>query len=310
MALKTRKTIILAKVESTYGTDATPDGTNNAILVSEPSITPLAGGTVSRNNARPYLGASQEIHVGSHVMVSFKCEIAGGGGVDTPPPWGVLLEGCGMAETINASTSVEYDPISASEDSLTIYFHRDGQKHALTGARGTFTVEINKNAIPYLNFSFTGIYNAPASTADPTPVFTAWQTPIPVSNTNTPTVALHSYDCILESCTIDMGIQIQHSDRPNEEVVNLLDRDVGGSITFSAPTLTAKNFYTIAKANTLSTLSLVHGTATGNIVTISSDYVQLLNPTYGDVNGETTLQANLKFVPSDSGNDEIQITTT
>ena len=101
MSLKTRKTIILAKVETTYGTDATPDGTNNAILVTEPTITPLAGSTVSRNNARTYLGNNQHIHVGSHVQCSFKVELAGGGAVDTAPPWGELLEGCGMAETVN-----------------------------------------------------------------------------------------------------------------------------------------------------------------------------------------------------------------
>ena len=49
MALYTRKTIIVAATESTYGTDATPAG-SDAILVTEPTITPMMGNTVERNN--------------------------------------------------------------------------------------------------------------------------------------------------------------------------------------------------------------------------------------------------------------------
>ncbi|MCU7917068.1 MAG: hypothetical protein KZQ95_01765 [Candidatus Thiodiazotropha sp. (ex Epidulcina cf. delphinae)] len=309
MGLKTRKTIIVAAVESSYGVDEAPLG-SDAILVSEPTITPLAGNTVSRNNARPYLGNNQQIHVGSHVQVSFKVEVAGGGAVDAPPQWSPLLQACGWSETVNAATDVTFSPISGAEPSLTLYFFRDGQKHAMTGARGTVSVEFGRDAIPYLNFAFTGLWQDPSSVADPTPDFTGWQTPILVSNVNTPTVSLHGYDCILEGLTLDMAVDVQHSDRPNEEVVQIVDRQPGGSINFVAPTLATQNFFTTAKVNTLGALQIVHGTAAGNTVTINVPRAQLLQPTYADANGETTLQANLSLIPTDAGNDEVTIVTT
>lgn len=310
MSLKTRKTIIVAATESTYGVDATPAG-SDAILVSEPTITPLAGNTVERNNVQPHFGAFQQIHVGSHVMVQFRVEIAGNATEDTAPLWGKLLEASAFAETINTGTDIDYDPTSteASIDSLTLYFFRDGQKHAMTGARGTVTLEFTKQQLPYFNFTFTGLWVDPASVADPTPVFTGWVTPIPVSNVNTPTVQLHGEDIILESLSIDIGNSVIHDDRPNEEAVKINDRQVTGSISFVAPTLSTKNYFTTAKANTLGALTLQHGTADGNKVTISSSTVQILQPTYADVNGETVINANLVFVPSASGDDEIQITT-
>ena len=311
MSLKTRKTIIVAATESTYGTDATPAG-SNAILVTEPTITPLSGNTVERNNARPYFGGNQAIHVGSHVMVSFKVEIAGHATEDTAPNWGYLLEACAFVETINTGTDIDYDVTSteSSMESLTLYFFRDGQKHAMTGARGTVTLEFNKQQLPYFNFSFTGLWVDPASVADPTPVFTGWVEPIPVSNVNTPTASVHGYDVILESLTIDLANNVIHDDRPNEEAVKIVDRLTTGSISFIAPTLTAKNFFTIAKANTLGALSLVHGTVDGNIVTLSAANMHIIQPTYADVNGETVINANLAFIPSSSGDDEIQITST
>jgi hypothetical protein len=44
-----------------------------------------------------------------------------------------------MSETIVAVTSVTYAPASNSTDSLTMYFELDGQRHALIGARGTWS---------------------------------------------------------------------------------------------------------------------------------------------------------------------------
>lgn len=309
MALKTRKTIVVAAIEASYGVDQAPLG-SDAMLISNPSITPLAGSTVSRDNARPYLGNDQQIHVGSHVQVSFRVEIAGGGAVDTPPQWSALLQACGFTESVNAATDVTFAPMSGAEPSLTLYFFRDGQKHAMVGARGTVSIEFGRDGLPYFNFTFTGIWVDPASVADPTPDFTGWQTPLPVSRVNTPTVQLQGHDCILENLTLDMAVQVQHSDRPNEEVVNIVDRQPGGSVNFIAPTLATQNFFTTAKANTLGALSVVHGTAAGNIVTISAPNAQLLQPTYSDANGETTLQANLSLIPSSAGNDEISIVTT
>ena len=54
MALLSRKRLILVKVESTYGTDSVPTGTD-ALLVRNLDITPLSGDIVSRDLVRPWL---------------------------------------------------------------------------------------------------------------------------------------------------------------------------------------------------------------------------------------------------------------
>jgi len=310
MALFTKKTIIVAAKEAVYGVDETPAG-SDAILISEPTITPLSGSTVQRNNAQPYFGSRQQIHVGSHVMVTFSVELAGHATEDTAPKYGILLEACSFVETINTGTDIDYDPNSAfaSMESLTLYFFRDGQKHAMTGARGTYTIDFAKNDFPRMNFTFTGLWVDPASVADPTPVFTGWVDPIEMSNSNTTTSSLHGYDVILESLSVDIGNTVIHSDRPNEEAVKITDRNITGSISFVAPALSVKNFFTIAKANTLGALSIVHGTADGNKVTISAPQVQIIQPAYADVDGETVITANLSFIPTDGGDDELQITS-
>ena len=58
MSLKTNKRTILAKTESTYGTDPTPTGSANAILLRNLSVVPLDGEFVNRDLIRGYFGNS------------------------------------------------------------------------------------------------------------------------------------------------------------------------------------------------------------------------------------------------------------
>lgn len=310
MALLARKKILLAKVESTYGTDPTPAGASDAIQTSELSITPLAGPTVSRNLDRATLGNDLQIQVGTYVELSFKVEVAGGGAVDTAPAYSVLMQGAAFSETVNASTSVEFDPVSASIDSLTMYFHHDGQLHKLTGARGTFSISLDAGIIPTYNFSFTGLYNAPSSTADAVPDFSSFQTPVPVNNTNMTTFSLHSQSLTMVNCSIDIANEVVYRNVVGNESVEIIDRAVSGSVTFEAPAISTKDWFTTAVNSTTGALSIVHGTSAGNIVTISAPNVQIVSPTYGESDGISVITANLSFVPSSTGNDEVQITTT
>ena len=78
MPLLSRKRLILAKIEATYGTDPTPTGAE-AILVRNLEITPLEAETVSRELIRPYLGASDQLLAQTRVGINFEVELAGSG---------------------------------------------------------------------------------------------------------------------------------------------------------------------------------------------------------------------------------------
>lgn len=310
MPLIARKKLLLAKLEVTYGTDPTPTGVANAIQTSDLTITPLAGPTVSRNLDRATLGGDIQIQVGSFVTLSFKVEVAGAGAVDTAPPYGPLLLACGFNQTINAATSVVYSPEGGTFDSITMYFAHDGQLHKMTGARGTVALSLDAGGIPQYLFTFTGLYVTATSTADPTPVFSAFQVAKPVNNSFTTTFSLHSTALTMVGCQLDVANSVVYRNVVGNESVQIVDRAVSGSVTFEAPTITSKNWFEIAKASTTGALSMVHGTAVGNRVTIGAPNVQIVSPTYGESDGISTIQAGLSLIPGSSGNDEITITTT
>jgi hypothetical protein len=310
MALLARKKILLAKVESVYGTDPTPTGAANAIQTSDLSITPLAGPTVSRNLDRATLGNDLQIQVGTYVTMSFMVEIAGGGGVDTPPAYSPLLQGCGFSETVTALTNAKFAPVSSSIDSLTMYFAHDGQLHKMTGARGTAALNLNPGEIPKYAFTFTGLYVGPSSAADPTPDFSAFVVPLPVNNTNMTTFTLHGGAVTMVTCSLDIANEVVYRNVVGNESVELIDRAPGGSIAFEAPPIGTKNWFETARLSTTGALKIVHGTVAGNIVTIDAPNVQIISPNYAESDGISTIQATLSLVPSSAGNDEITITTT
>lgn len=102
MVLLTRKRLILAKTEATYGTDSSPVGTD-AILVKELEITPIEADVVSRDLIRPYLGNSDQLLANTRVSITFQVELAGSGTAATAPRFSSLLKACGMAETTTAA---------------------------------------------------------------------------------------------------------------------------------------------------------------------------------------------------------------
>lgn len=101
--LYSRNAVLLAKIETTEGTDSTPTGGSNAILCSELSIEPLAGNTVDLAYVRPYMGKSPSLRVEDYVTVNLTCDFAGTATVGTAAPWGPLLRACGMQETLLAA---------------------------------------------------------------------------------------------------------------------------------------------------------------------------------------------------------------
>ena len=157
----TRKRLLLAKIEATYGTDPTPTGAANAILVRNLEITPLQSDIVQRELIRPYLGNYEQLLAQTRVQVTFEVELAGSGAAGTAPAYDPVLQSCGLGVTISAGVSVTYVPESSNFDSVTLYFFQDGIRHVVTGARGSFTLNGSVGAIPTIAFEMTGIYNAP-----------------------------------------------------------------------------------------------------------------------------------------------------
>jgi len=307
MPLLTRRRTILVEPESTYGTDPTPTGSANAILVRNMSITPLNAEVVSRDLVRPYLGNSEQIIASKYVTIEFEVEMQGSGTAGTAPAWGPLLVACGMLETDGAS-DVVYTPKSSAFGSATIYFNVDGVLHKITGARGTVEFNVTARQIPFMSFVFTGLYNAVTDAALPTVDYDAFKTPIAANTTNTTDFQFFSYAGILESLTFNVNNTVNYRDLIGSQSVVITDRAVTGTAVFEAPLTATKDFFAAALGSALGNLTITHGTTAGYKVKIDSTRIDISNPTYTDNDGVHMLSVPFVAVPSSSGNDEFSIT--
>jgi hypothetical protein len=304
--LLTRRRLLLAKTETTYGTDAVPTGAANAILVKNLNVTPMDATLVTRDLIRPFLGANMQLVADAHVKIDFEVEIAGSGAAGTAPGYGPLLRACGLSETILASTSVTYQPVSTAMDSATLYFQQDGAQHSITGACGDVEMTFKAKGIPTFKFSFVGIYNAPTATSLAIPTYTKFIAPFVVNSTNTPTISVASYAPILDELTLKAGNTVDFRSLVGAQYVQILDRQSAGQVTFEAVTPDVKDFFAIALANTNYPITLTHGVGAGNIVQVNVAAADLNNPTYTDNSGVQMMQIPYQAAPI-VGNDEFTI---
>ena len=308
MALLLRKRLILIETESTYGTDAAPDGAD-AVLVRDLNITPQQSDVVNRDLVRPYLGASEQLLANTRVECTFSVELTGSGTAGTAPAYGKALQACGLSETIVADTSVTYAPVSASFDSVTIYYNIDGLRHKVTGARGTCSINASVGEIPSIDFTFTGVYNAPDDSALPSATYANQATPLIFKNGNTSSFQLLSYAGALQAFSFDLGNSLVYRELVGgTKEVLLTDRASTGSTTLEAISIATKDYFAAALSDTtLGNLDFTHGTAAGNIVDFASTRVDIGDVSYGDQDGIAMLTIPYTCVPSTSGNDEFSL---
>tara|TARA_R100000664_G_scaffold20613_1_gene29846 strand:+ start:594 stop:1529 length:936 start_codon:yes stop_codon:yes gene_type:complete len=308
MALRTSQRILLAKAESSYGSDPTP-GTSDAVLVRSIDITPLSATQVSRDLVRGYMGNYETILADTHVEVNFEVELAGSGTAGTPPRFSNLLLSCGTAITTVSSTSNTYAPISATFPSSTLWFYVDGQRHQVRGARGSFGISAEVGGIPVINFSFTGIYVAPGASSNPTPSYAAQATPVIFNKDNTTAFQLHSYAAALQSFNYDNANQVVYRElvQGTKEVL-ITERSPNGSVTIEAPGLGTKDYFAIANTSgSTGNLTFQHGQTTGNKVTLTLGQTDLQGPTYSDSEGVAMLNIGYTATPTTAGNNEFSL---
>lgn len=310
MALLSRKRLILAKSESPYGTDSTPGG-SEAVLVRNLDITPISGDLVSRDLIRPYMGNSDQLIANTRVEMSFEVELAGSGTAGTAPRYAPVLKACGLSETIVASTSVTYAPVSASFSSCTIYFNADGLLHKVTGCRGTFTMNCQLGQIPVIQFQMTGIYNAPTDTAAPSVTYANQATPLVFRDGNTSAFQLFSYAGCLMSVDFNMANEVAYRELIGcTKEVLITDRKPAGTAVIEAPTIAQKDYFAASLATTTGNLTFLHGTTAGNRVTFTASQVDIANPTYSESDGVLMLNIPYVALPTTAGNNEMSLAYT
>ena len=312
-----RKTAILAKTETTYGTDSVPTGAANAILVSNASFN-LAYNNVERNFIRPFFGGSGQLAGTRFVECSFEVELANSGTAGTAPAWGPLLRACGMAEAVLATPArVEYTPVSASFSSVTIYYHIDGVRRVALGCMGNVEIMLNEGAAPMLRFTFAGLDGGRTAVADPTVTLTAFRAPQVVTDVNSGDINLGAtYSAgVLSSGTAypsrGLSINLQNTVSRKAilggQAVQISDRNVQAQCQLDLTAAQEVSFLTDINANTNTTLGFSHSTGAGVGILLHAPQVQRIDPTDAEYEGDVHMAQNLRLTPSTAGNDELRL---
>jgi hypothetical protein len=322
MARYTRNTAILAAIEANYGVDAVPTGGANAILVSNQAITPLNAQNVDRALIRPYFGGSEQLVGTRFKEVSFDVEFVGSGTAGTAPAWGPLLRACGMAQTITASTRVDYLPITNSQEAVTIYYFDDGVRHVLLGARGTFSLNLKVGEIPRFSFRFQGIDGGDTAVANPSVTLTNFRTPEVVVDANTADVtfgATHSASGApaltagtaypSQGLELDIAHKVAHVPLLGGESHDITDRQATGKVNLDLTAAQEVSFMSTVRAATTQSVGLLHGTQAGFRGLVFMPVVQLINPSKQELEGRRLIGYDMRVNPS-AGNDELRIVTS
>lgn len=313
MAL-TRKKFLIAKIESTYGTDPSPVGGSDAVQVSSLEITPIESDNVQAAAFQGFLGNSTRstLVANKRVSVTFDIELAGSGTAGTAPAFGPLLKSCGLSETISPSTSVTYAPVSSSFDSATIYCFYDGTRHKITGARGSVSFNMAAGQFGVMSFNFIGIYNAPDSTALSGSFTVANQAAaLEVNDTNVTTATFHGVTSVrLESFDLALNNELLYKETASNKEVIITNRAAGGTAVIEAPAIGTTDFFAKAVATATGSSSFVLGATAGNIVTLNAAQTDITGCSYADTNGVIALSMPYLALPTTAGNNEMSLVFT
>ena len=307
MPKKTRLRALLAKDESTYGSDPTATGSADAILCTELSIEPVQSDEVSRDLIRSYLGNYDTLLANTRAQVTITVELAGSKTKGVAPQIAPLLTSCGLSQTVASGTSVTYAPVSSGFDSCTIVYNADGIQHKLTGCRGTFSLNAEVGSIPTITFVMTGLYNAPTDTTMPTCTFQKQADPLVFKQGNTSGFQFQGYSAALNTFSFEMNNEIVYRELVGgtKEVI-LNNRAPSGTVQIENIPLATKNYFTNATGNVSGNNTFQHGQSDGNKVTITMPNANITAPSYASVDDIDMLDLAYTAVPN-SGNDEISL---
>lgn len=302
--------ILLAKIENDYGVDADPAGAADAIAAIDVRLNPMEGQDVDREWDLPYMGNSGTLPADLHMTLAFRIELEPSGTAGTPPAWGPLLRACGCAQTVVATTSVTYNPISSDQESATFYFYLGSTLFAMVGSRGSASFRIAASGIPMMEFEFRGLFTVAAEDTRPTPTLTGFKDPRVASKANTPTFTIDGSARVLRSLTLNMGNDVQGRFLIGSESIEIVDKAETLEATIEAVPVTSLNPWALAAAATPVPVVIAHGTGAGRIATLNVPRAQVQRPTAPE-GAQGIVEWPLRFSPRpNTGNDQWTLVLT
>lgn len=307
-----RRRLFLFKPEGTYGTDSGPTAAANAVLFMDGAVDYVTS-PIERQLDRGYYGANPTVQVGKQIQITGMTDLLGAATVGDAAPTSALLRACGFGETLVATTSATYAPVTDGMASASARFHHNRDLVSGRGFRGNVELMFDIKNFARAQWTLLGLPpasgNAVTDAALPPPTLTAWRDP-PAIETESFEVSLDSFDLDAVGVTVNMNNQVTVYEGSESRQVIIIERAPTITIRAFNPGVAAKDYFAAAIAGTRMPLSFAVDAGASNIITVTSPQVQLSRtPQKIDIDGRTGIQLEGRMLPN-TGNDEISIAFT
>lgn len=302
--MKSERKVILFKIEAPAGTDSAPTGLANAFQAID-----FKWGNAGKANtdefkySAQYYGARDVFNVSMQRDCSFDVPVIGAGlplATNYPAPLLDLYRACGHAAVVTALTNVVLSPISTGEETGSLYAYEDGILRKMLYSRGSMKWMWGEGKVPRCTVAMMGLYGTPTDVAMAAPTFPALQKPVGFGKANT-VVTLGALSLKCMSVELDGGRTNVYRRLASVEYIVPTDMKPTVTLKFEMPTVAQKSIYSELETTLDQALSIVHGTAAGNIFTTNASRAQLVDLSEDKDRGQIFVTAKLELLPSAAG---------
>lgn len=308
----TRRTLLLAKIEDTYGIDSTPVVGTDAILHGALNLK-HNGQILTRDYYRSNLSPLEHVMGQEHVELTFETEIKGAGAAysaSVKPEIAPLLRGASFSETIDTAPGTEniiYAPVSTGLESLTIWVYLEGMIFKLVGCLGNAVINAEAGQYGKINWTFRGKISSIADLSFATGTFDSVKPPVCESvGLTIGGYASATYTRFNGSLNNVIALIGDMNSTDSVWGFKITNRDSNGGIDPLAQTEATRTWWANFRAATAEALTLTIGATQYNKCTIAALKAQAMSIGIGDREGERVWDIPLRFAGS-SGDDELTL---
>jgi hypothetical protein len=150
-----RKSVLAAKIETTVGTDATPGASDAAFNIYNAVMTPEPA--MEEREGQGGFGMLAQVNGARRATCTFQTKLQWDG-TATEPSWAdTFFPACGWVKTLQVFTPRSEAP-GSNVKTLTISHYADGVLRKMTGAVGTFVVNLPTGRMGFIDWTFTGVW--------------------------------------------------------------------------------------------------------------------------------------------------------
>lgn len=285
MPLLKRKRVMAAKVETTIGTAEALTATEGAYNAYNVMIQPTIA--VEDREGQGGFGYLPGVPGARQGVATFRTDL-GWDGTTTMPTWAsVLLPGCGFVGASQVFTPRSEAP-GTNVKTLTIGCFIDGLFKSIAGAVGTFQLVLPTGRMGYIDWTFTGVWQA---LADATILAPTYPTDSPIRFAS----ATATYNAIaqkVEQVTINAGNEVVMREDPTTAAgyisALITNRKPMISAAPEAQLVATENTYGQWVAASQAEWETVLAGPEDSTITISAPKAQIMNSQEGDRNRMVT----------------------